>query len=501
MTAGFGVTKSPASVRLWLGLLVLTAALLRTIGINERWLWYDELLTANFSVHGVWRALVSVLRFDIHPPLYYLQLSLWALISDSDVWLMANSILWSAAAVGVVGHCAGRLYGTEAGLVAALLLAVAPASLAFSDQVRMYNMLMVLVIIAWYAQARWVEKGAGRSGLIALAVSQLLVVYTHSAGLIILSGPVIFGFVSVYLVNRKDAFVRWLLAEIAVLLLSLPAVAIALFRQVEHTRKPDLADMLSTWTFLITGHADLGLAFVALAVLAAAGLVAIAFYDRRARLIFPTLIAAPMLIAAAMSYALKPVWLERTFLPLVPFISLTFALGLTRPREASAAVGRLRWAGVAAIVVLLSAISIPQQLVRLKGDGFKPMAALIDRTAQPGDVVLVDSHFNLWSLLWYYVGPHWGIPQHTYLMQPKWARAMERVPTSIAGALDLAASTKSVAHHGVTVALWERGTEAPQTSSNVFVLRWASDPPVSLPGLRTLKTSVEKNVALDWMGR
>jgi hypothetical protein len=86
-------------------------------------------------------------------------------------------------------------------------------------------------------------------------------------------------------------------------------------------------------------------------------------------------------------------------------------------------------------------------------------------------------------------------------MQPKWARAMQRVPTSIAGALDLAASTKSVAHNGVTVALWERGTEAPQTSSNVFVLRWASDPPASLPGLRTLKTSVEKNVALDWMGR
>src|SRR5262245_48231987 len=85
----------------WLAILGL-ALLVRCIGVTHRWLWFDELLSANFSGHGPWAALVSSLRFDVHPPLYYLQLSLWALPSRGDLWLMANTIAWSTAAVALL---------------------------------------------------------------------------------------------------------------------------------------------------------------------------------------------------------------------------------------------------------------------------------------------------------------------------------------------------------------------------------------------------------------
>jgi len=84
-------------------------------------------------------AFVSILRFDLHPPFYYLQLSLWALVSHDDVWLMANSIFWSTAAIGLLIYAASRIYGLPTALYAGILLALSPVALAYADQVRMYD--------------------------------------------------------------------------------------------------------------------------------------------------------------------------------------------------------------------------------------------------------------------------------------------------------------------------------------------------------------------------
>jgi len=178
---------SPASANLWLLAGICAAAfLLRCIGLGGRWLWYDELLSVSFSAHGVWTALLTALRFDIHPPLYYLQLGLWALPSRGDVWLMLNTVVWSTAAVAALAYCAQRIHGWRIGLAAGLLLALSPAALAYADQVRMYSLLMVLIVWVWYAQESWLSGSAGRFGMVALIVSQLAVADTHSAGLIIL---------------------------------------------------------------------------------------------------------------------------------------------------------------------------------------------------------------------------------------------------------------------------------------------------------------------------
>ncbi len=56
-------------------------------------MWFDELLSATFVAHDLPRHALTNLRFDIHPPLYYFQLSLWTLGGHSDFWLMLNTVL------------------------------------------------------------------------------------------------------------------------------------------------------------------------------------------------------------------------------------------------------------------------------------------------------------------------------------------------------------------------------------------------------------------------
>jgi mannosyltransferase len=473
----------PANASLWLLAIICAGAfLLRCVGLTGRWLWYDELLSVNFSAHGPWAALLSALRFDVHPPLYYLQLSLWALPSRGDVWLMLNTVVWSTAAVASLAYCAKRIYGWPVGLVAGLLLAVAPAALAYSDQVRMYSLLMVLTIWAWYAQVRWLDGNTAKLDLLALVASQLAVIYTHSAGLVMLSGPVLFGFVSALGTHRRDDLVRWFLAQALVAALALPAVAIALLRAVEHTRLPSLGDVIGTWSFLVTGNLDLAPWAIAFAGLVTALLAVWAYFDKHLRLLLGTLVAAPLLIAIVVSYALKPMWLERVFITIVPFICLAIALALT-PRAEERLRVKERWVAVLAFAVIWAAVGFTQQLSRTKGDGFKPAAALVHSLTGSGDLVLVDDHFSYWSFLWYYAGPDWGRPQRAYLLNDKWAGLTKRFP-ALWGRLGFSAADTKVERQGVAVLLWDRTRPAPSSAGNIIAVRIADAPPISVPGRR-----------------
>mgnify|MGYP003337362949 CR=1 FL=1 len=64
------------------------AVLLRTAALGVDGLWVDEIFGASYVNLGWGELVLAVLRFDIHPPLYYLQLKLWALPAAGDGWLL-----------------------------------------------------------------------------------------------------------------------------------------------------------------------------------------------------------------------------------------------------------------------------------------------------------------------------------------------------------------------------------------------------------------------------
>lgn len=97
----------------WAALLaVITAAVaLRLNADLWRDLWEDEVIAAAHAEHPFWRMPVTVFRLDVHPPLYFMQLHLWRLFGDGDLWLRLNSVVWNLLAVGSVFLVVRRLYG------------------------------------------------------------------------------------------------------------------------------------------------------------------------------------------------------------------------------------------------------------------------------------------------------------------------------------------------------------------------------------------------------
>jgi uncharacterized membrane protein len=127
----------------WLPLIaiVLVGLALRLYDIGAKSLWLDEA----FSVWMGWQPLGDLWRYvvwlDQHPPLYYTLLHLWMALGDGEAIVRGFSALWSVLTLPVMYLLGARIGGRAMGLLAALILSLAPLHVGFAQDARMYAML------------------------------------------------------------------------------------------------------------------------------------------------------------------------------------------------------------------------------------------------------------------------------------------------------------------------------------------------------------------------
>jgi hypothetical protein len=471
------------------GLLVLVLAVfaLNLVGLDRQWLWSDEIWSVTLSKDGPWTALLNAVRFDLHPPLYVLQFSVWMWFGDSDRWLMFNSVAWTAFAAASLAYTSGRLYGPRTGLLAGLLLALAPAMLQFSDGVRMYPMLVALIVWAWYALVRWLDDPYKGWASLWFVVSQAAVSYTHGAGVIMLSGVVLYGAARVLLRRDTRLALRWLGLEVLGGVLVVPNVVMAALRGAHHPVAPGLADFVKTWSFLSTGLPSLAPVVLAISVVVLVALLAVMLRGGDTGLQVAMLVFAPLVLAAIASYAVKPVWLNRTFMTVVPFMCLGLARGVASVVESAKGRGR-SWKWAAAVpAVLLAALFVTDlriQSQRTKGDGFRPAAAAVRQMAKPGDLIVAGPHYNYWYFLWYFLGRDWGKPLHAFILNDDWRRMLARVPQPVLKIFDMSESDRLIQVGDVQVTLWDRERPLPPHTGAIIVVGPGEMADIEPPGYR-----------------
>lgn len=134
--------------------------------------WYDEVFSASLArlpLANLWAAAVG----DVHPPAYYLLLWGWAKIwGYSEFALRLPSVLSGLALIWVVGRLANSLGMTRpARLLATGLTALAPFQVYYSQEARVYSLLMLTIALAALAL---VEKR-----IYLLLYSSLAALYLH----------------------------------------------------------------------------------------------------------------------------------------------------------------------------------------------------------------------------------------------------------------------------------------------------------------------------------
>jgi 4-amino-4-deoxy-L-arabinose transferase-like glycosyltransferase len=150
-------------VILWIVLLTLGLRLAR---LTFQPLWWDEGWSVYFATTGV-SSMLRLTAVDIHPPLYYLLLHLWvAMLGAGPIALRLLSVCIGTATVPLLYTAGRQLFGKKAGLLAASLLALSPFHIYYSQEVRMYGLVTLLGLAAFYFALRWESgnQGIGRLG-------------------------------------------------------------------------------------------------------------------------------------------------------------------------------------------------------------------------------------------------------------------------------------------------------------------------------------------------
>ncbi|RIK19444.1 MAG: hypothetical protein DCC51_08865 [Anaerolineae bacterium] len=135
--------------------LLLLAFALRVHRIGEQRVWWDEgwsVWVARFSSLDILRQTGN----DVHPPLYFELLHLWrALSGDEEAALRLLSAFFGVLTVALTYALGRRMargtlssgFATLAGLLAALFLAVSRFAIAWSQEIRMYALAMLLGLL------------------------------------------------------------------------------------------------------------------------------------------------------------------------------------------------------------------------------------------------------------------------------------------------------------------------------------------------------------------
>jgi mannosyltransferase len=184
--------SKPLSV-LCVSVVILFAFGVRVHLLGTQSLWHDE----GNSYMQATRSFVDIATnaaLDIHPPGYYWLLSIWrALTGDSEFALRMLSALVSTLTVAFTFALGKRLYGTFAGVAAALCVALNTFSIYYAQEARMYGLLGLWSVAGMWAFVGFFlnRKGAAlsttedakeiRRWAIALALINAAGLWTHYA--------------------------------------------------------------------------------------------------------------------------------------------------------------------------------------------------------------------------------------------------------------------------------------------------------------------------------
>lgn len=175
----------------------LTAALVwvRLWRLDASCLWFDEVFSVHAARHG-WGALLDFVAVDlIHPPLFYLLLKSWVALvgSGSAWWLRLFSVLMATAAVvPVVLLCRELRLRPRVGQVALVLMVVSGFLIQHARDVRMYGLLLLFAAGSLWLFARFSRVEASKRHALALFAVNLLLVYTHYYGWLLVGLELIF---------------------------------------------------------------------------------------------------------------------------------------------------------------------------------------------------------------------------------------------------------------------------------------------------------------------
>jgi uncharacterized membrane protein len=381
-----------------------------------RSIWLDEAISIRQAKLPFSDMIASLAAKDVHPPLHHAVL--WLAVQQfgtSELVVRLPSIIAGTLLIPTLYGAGRDLYDRRVGLVAAAFGTVAPITIWYSQEARMYAMFMLFSLIAVWAQARVLRSGGPGAWMVySFATAALL--WTQYFGVLqVIVQQAAFA-VAFWRRQRGDRWrmaLAWAASTLVIVLLLVPLSSILLSQVHTHLNRtaeaalPSQAglgatqqrDQLSIYAFIANMiwalwgyHADTTMAqIVALWPLAMLMLLVLLGrgYSPLSMLLL-SVAAVPALALFAVGFAQRNFFELRYFTGAVPVGLLLMA------RLASSTENRGPRRLIVGLVVVTLAVGLADQ--QLNGANprlydFRGALGLVSNGARPGDVVVYEPEF------------------------------------------------------------------------------------------------------------
>lgn len=352
-------------------------------------LWFDEIYTLWIARRPLPDLLKSVAA-DVHPPLHYLLVSAWRSFGgENDLYIKALSILTGLATILVADAIGRACFSRAAGILAAFLLALHPAHVAFSQESRSYALLFLLLAASQWSAWCWTQRGGARYA-VGFVLASAAALYTHYLAAPVLACVALWG---VWTLRRDGVRLRtWIGLHLIVALLFAPQIPVVLtqaarLRADRWVRPPSLASLVNLLRLLAYNRAA---AIVPL--LALAGLPLLRRGERRAAVLLWVAALAPVVLLWALAMRGAGVFIERYMLFGLPAWCVLLAAGATG--------WRARWPRVVSILVLalIAVRAVMVHEAQPEATRLVKLESFLGAHVQRGDVVVhADAHSLLFA--------------------------------------------------------------------------------------------------------
>ncbi len=245
--------------------ILLLAFALRLIVIETRPLWYDDAFSVLLAERGP-AAIASGTAADTMPPGYYLLLSAWMnFVGQTPLAMRMLPVSLSLLGLAFVYVIAKRAFGRRAAEWAIFLVALMPFQIYHAQELRMYTLLALGVLMNWYG----VMRLENRWGLALVALGTAIALYSHNLAFVsLLAGNIYFLLQRAWRVQG-----RLILAQLGGALLFTPwlfyvPTQLEKIQRAFWTQTPGLLDVVQ-WLLVFTTYLPLPPPLIALALFVA----------------------------------------------------------------------------------------------------------------------------------------------------------------------------------------------------------------------------------------
>ncbi|HID06035.1 MAG TPA: hypothetical protein EYP10_02690 [Armatimonadetes bacterium] len=225
MFALTGMRKSPY---IFAGFIIcLVGTFIRLWGLGYQSFWLDEA----FACVNALKPLSNIMSVDLaNPPLHIATLHFWLALARNDAWARLLSAIFGIISLWVTWKLASEVADERVGVLTALICAFSGFHIYYSQETRMYGMLVglisILALATWRIAQSWDARWGG-----AFIASGTLTAYTHFTSVGILLPCSLW--LAWRIIKRRLPH-RWLIVAVLPWILSIPAWFQAIFLAPHH---------------------------------------------------------------------------------------------------------------------------------------------------------------------------------------------------------------------------------------------------------------------------